>query len=308
MGSEAQGRPGVLLVGAAILDVMVLSARMDFSVRDSAPSEDIHISYGGDALNEAAVLAHLGKKVYLNTILGKDREGDMIEAHCQERGIELTGSCRREGLQTGINVVLVGEEGERHFLTNTNGSLRKLTLADVVETFPPDVGILSFASIFVFPDMGDPQMACVFRRAKEQGLLVCADMTKRKRGERIQDIRQSLAYVDYLLPNEEEAYLVTGADCPEEAARLLQEAGASHVVVKCGKKGCYVLDKGEGFYVPPASPVEAVDTTGAGDSFAGGFLYGLSEGWPIHRCAEFANACGAKAVTCVGAATWCDYD
>ena len=60
-----------------------------------------------------------------------------------------------------------------------------------------------------------------------------------------------------------------------------------------------------GYYVPAVPGVQCIDTTGAGDSFAAGFVYGISEGWEIRRCAEFANQCGAKAVAQVGATTWC---
>lgn len=296
----------ILLIGASIMDVLVTPAGPEVFSDGSYPAEDIRMTFGGDALNEAIVLASLGKKVYLNTILGNDRGGNFIHDHCNKKGIELIGNFQREELQTGINVVLVTKDGERNFLTNKNGSLRKLTLDDVVKPFPLDVGILCFASIFVYPEMKDKEMAEIFKRAKAQGITVCADMTKRKNGESVDDIREALSYVDYLMPNEEEAYLVTGASTPEQAADTFHHAGVKNVVIKCGKKGCYVLADGEGFYVPVAWQVTCVDTTGAGDSFAGGFLYGLSEGWDIKKCAEFANECGARAVAQIGATSWCE--
>ena len=147
-------------------------------------------------------------------------------------------------------------------------------------------------------------MASIFSQAKAQGIIVCADMTKRKNGETVEDIAAALQYVDYLIPNEEEAYLVTGADTPETAAFILKQAGVKNIIIKCGKRGCYVLGD-TGFYVPAVSDAVCVDTTGAGDSFAAGFVYGISEGWDLHRCAEFANSCGAKAIARVGATSWC---
>lgn len=296
----------ILLIGASIMDVVVTPAGPEVFTEGSYPAEDIRMTFGGDALNEATVLASLGKNVYLNTILGNDRGGNLIRNHCDEKGIELVGNFQREGLQTGINIVLVTENGERNFLTNKNGSLRKLVLGDIADPFPQDVEILSFASIFVYPEMKDKEMAEIFKRAKAQGITVCADMTKRKNGETVEDIREALSYADYLMPNEEEAYLVTGVDTPERAAQILHCAGVKNVVIKCGKKGCYVLSDGEGFYVPAVPQVNCIDTTGAGDSFAGGFLYGLSEGWDVKKCAEFANQCGARAVAQIGATSWCE--
>ena len=114
----------------------------------------------------------------------------------------------------------------------------------------------------------------------------------------------ALSYVDYLFPNEEEAMLLTGRDTAEEAAESLWETGVKHVVIKCGRKGCYIRSKALSAWFPAVSGVECVDTTGAGDSFAAGFVYGLSEGKSLKECAEFANACGAEAVQSVGAAEW----
>ena len=296
----------ILIAGAAILDILVSPAEPEVFRTGSYPAEEIKMTFGGDALNEAIVLASLGKQVYLNTILGSDAEGHMIQKHCAKRGIELPFTCRKDDMQTGINIVLVQKNGERHFLTNKNGSLRKLTKEDVLSFMPKDAKIFCFASIFVFPDIKNAEMTEIFKSAKEKGMLVCADMTKRKQGETVSDIGDALRYVDYLMPNEEESYLITGAHTPEESARILYDAGVSHVIIKCGKKGCYIYDKDGGRYVPAVEGIVPVDTTGAGDSFAAGFVYGLSEGWPIEQCAEFANECGAKAVMKIGAASWCE--
>lgn len=268
-------------------------------------AEKIQMGFGGDALNESIVLASLGKKVYLNTVLGTDSEGDMIRQKCNKLEIELAKNCQKEEMQTGINVVLVQGNGERHFLTNKNGSLRKLAKKDICMPFPEDIQILCLASMFVSPELTVMDMAEIFRQAKAQGIIVCADMTKRKNGETENDIAEALAYVDYLIPNEEEACLLTGTHTPEDAAAALKNAGAKSVVIKCGKRGCYVLENEEGYYAPAIEGVTCVDTTGAGDSFVAGFLYGVSEGWETKACAEFANHCGARAVSQVGATSWC---
>jgi len=205
--------------------------------------------------------------------------------------------------------VLVQENGERSFLTNRNGSLRKLSAQDIAFPFPEETGILCYASIFVSPQMKHDALANVLREAKTQGILTFADMTKCKNGETVEEIREVLENLDYLIPNEEEAYLVTRANTPEEAAEIFQRAGVKNVIIKCGKKGCYVLGaeaQMTGYYVPAVEGVRCVDTTGAGDSFSAGFIYGISEGWSLKECAVFANQCGAKAVSEIGATAWCE--
>lgn len=295
----------IVIIGAAILDILVSPASPEVFTIGSSPAEDISLSFGGDALNEATVLASLGKHVCLETIIGNDPEGTLIRNHCWEQGIELPEHAVRDGLKTGINVVLVQEDGERSFLTNRNGSLRKLRLQDISREFPTETKILCFASIFVFPEIGNVELAEIFRAAKEQNIIVCADMTKRKNGETAEDMREALSYIDYLIPNEEEACLLTGKSTAEEAAEVLREVGSKNVIIKCGKRGCYISSGEERRYIAPEEAVKPVDTTGAGDSFTAGFLYGLSEGWTLEECAGFANKCGAQAVQSIGAATWC---
>ncbi len=297
-------RPAVVLVGAAILDVLVRPAGPEVFRSGSMPVEEIALTVGGDALNEATVLARLGADVRLQTVLGADAAGEMVLRHCRRCGIALAERAVRSGLATGVNVVLVQEGGERSFLTNPRGSLRALRLEDLSLTFPPEAGFLSLASIFVSPHLGPPELFTLFHAAKLQGLTVCADLTRPKRGERLEDLREVLPLIDYLLPNDSEAMALTGMDRPEDAAGALWRAGVRCVAVKCGARGCYLLEDGRGAWVPAVPDAVCRDTTGAGDSFAAGFLYALTRGRPAAECARFANACGARAVASTGAVRW----
>lgn len=294
----------IIIIGAAIVDVLVRPASEEVFHTGSYGAEDIRMSVGADALNEATVLARLGKRVRLVTVLGNDRTGAYIIRHCEEEGIELSEGSLRNDLVTGINVVLVEEDGRRNFLTNDRGSLRKLCLGDIHMPFPESAKIVCFASIFVFPGIGAKELRTVFAQAKKQNKIVCADMTKCKNGETAEEMAEAFAYIDYLLPNDEEAMLLTGKETASEAADVLLHAGAGNVIIKCGKAGCLVKNQEESYMVPAKAGVKCVDTTGAGDSFAAGFLYALSEGRTLRECAEYANECGARAVGVMGATEW----
>jgi len=294
----------VEIIGAAIVDVLVSPANEAVFRTGSAPCERIVMTYGGDALNEATVLRGLGAPVRLVTVLGSDDAGEAVRRRMERVGLDLEGVQVREELSTSVNVVLVKENGERSFLTCPTASQRRLRLADITMPFPADIDILCLASIFVFPQLKTPELAAIFRQAKEQGITVCADMTKRKNGETVADMAPALRYVDYLFPNEEEAMLLTGGKDAVQAARMLSQAGVGTVVVKCGSRGCFIKRGEEEFTVPAVEGVRCVDTTGAGDSFVGGFLYGLANDLPLRECAVQANLCGARAVEKVGATTW----
>lgn len=294
----------IVIIGAAIIDVLVHPADPDVFTTGSFPADEIRLATGGDALNEATVLAGLGKKVRLETVLGADRAGDFIRGHCRETGIDLAEDCVRNEISTGVNVVLVDRTGARHFLTDPKSTLRALTVSDIHMPFPDSAEIVCFASIFVSPKIGPGELEQIFSAAKRQGKIVCADMTKRKRNETAADLACALRYVDYLFPNDEEAMLLTGKSEVEEAARELKEAGAGTVVVKCGSRGCYMFRDSGGVWIPAVRGVKCIDTTGAGDSFTAGFISALSEGKHPEECAVFANECGARAVAVVGATEW----
>ncbi len=294
----------IVIIGAAIIDILVRPAEAKVFEVGSYPAEEIHMTVGGDALNEATILTKHGKSVRLETVLGNDEAGNYVCLHCERYGIELPEDVTRDSYITGINVVLVQESGERNFLTNRNGSLRKLRFSDIHMPFPKETKIICFASIFVFPEIGAKELEIIFANAKKQNKILCADMTKRKGNETIDEFSSALKYVDYLIPNAEEAMLLTGEATVEKAAERLWESGVKHVVVKSGKKGCYLRSAQESVWIPACKCEACVDTTGAGDSFVAGFIYALSEGKEFKICASYANQCGARAVEVIGATEW----
>ena len=294
----------ILLMGASIIDIIVRPASPDVFETGSSPAEAIMMSVGADALNEATILAKMGKQVYLETVIGDDEAGRYIINHCKKNGIRISVEAVREEYATGINVVLVQENGERNFLTNKNGTLRKLRLEDIRMPFPECVKIVCFASIFVFPYIGVEELRIIFSQAKAQGKIVCADMTKCKNGETVEDMAAALSYVDYLFPNCEEALLLTGQKTVETAAEKLKAAGVDTVIIKAGNRGCYIRNDRYSQWIPAIGNVTCIDTTGAGDSFVAGFICALFEGMELLECVQYANECGAKSVQSVGATTW----
>lgn len=132
------------------------------------------MTVGGDALNEATILAKHGKSVYLETVLGNDDVGKYLCSHYARHGIELSEAVVKASYMTGINVVLVQKNGERNFLTNRNGSLRKLMISDINMPFPEETKIVCFASVFVCLEIRVKELEIIFRKCKEAAEdLVC---------------------------------------------------------------------------------------------------------------------------------------
>ncbi|MGN1013818.1 MAG: carbohydrate kinase family protein [Butyricicoccus sp.] len=292
----------IAVFGAGIIDVPVVHADPTVFTRHSTPVDYIGMTTGGDALNEATVLAHLGRSVRLISHWGCDAAGDYLIRHCSGCGIDTQYVHRDPSLDTGVNIVLVDEDGQRRFYSNRNGSLRKLVAAD----FHPDcldgVRLFSLASIFVFPLISIQECASMVHTARSKGICTCADFVLPKQGETIDDLRPLMCELDYIFANEVEAQTITGQTDPRAMADAFLRAGASHAIIKLGADGCLVASS-DGSYLPvPACPnTNCVDTTGAGDNFAAGFQHALLSGASLEDCAYFANACAAVSVETVGA-------
>ncbi len=293
----------VVIAGAAIIDIPVVPADASVFTRISTPAGRIILTSGGDAMNEALVLSRLGKRVRLVTRIGCDDAGAYLRRTCDSSGIDTRHFREIDGLDTGVNVVLVDHSGERRFFTNPHGSLRALEMGDITQDALEGAKIFCFASIFVFPLIGPAELEQLFRSVRERGLITCADMTLPKHGETLADLAPALRYLDYFFANLAEAQQITGMASPSAVADALLDTGARHVIIKLGANGCLIADKTGQRHIPACPAANCIDTTGAGDNFAAGFLSALLDGRSFEGCAQYANACASVSVETVGAST-----
>ena len=298
-----KNKPEVVIIGAAIVDLPLRPVGREVFDTVSYPIDQIAMTVGGDAINEATIITRLGHSVRLVSCIGNDVAGNFILDHCRANGID-TGFLRvREDMTTSINVGLVGQDGERVFITNRNGSLWKFAFSDIDLSCLEEGAVLSFASIFNNPLLDNQSMVQIFRRAKERGMVICADMVKCRLGETLEDIREALSYVDYFFPNYDEARELTGKDDLDEIADTFLGCGVKAVVIKIGKRGALIRSAQERLLVPAYNRANCIDTTGAGDNFASGFITALLEGKTLRQCGAFANAVASVSVESVGATT-----
>ena len=293
----------VVCVGSSVVDIPLQP--VDKTVFDtvSYPVENISMRVGGDALNESIILSRLGAKVALVTAVGPDSAGSFIAETARSEGVNVDGVTVKEGMTTSLNVGLIRPDGERTFITNRNGSLWTTREEDIAAVPIPDAKILAFGSIFNNPLLGGEWLASLFRAAKEAGLIVCADMVPSRIGQTLDDISEALSYLDYFLPNAEEAIDLTGASDEYEAADILLSKGVGTVVLKLGRRGCLVRTAKSQAIVPAfvRDDLQSIDTTGAGDNFAAGFIRALIDDKTVDECAVFANGVAAISVGGLGA-------
>ena len=293
----------VICLGAAIVDIPLQPVSRDIFDIESYPVDRIAMTVGGDAMNEATIISRLGHKTGIISCVGNDAAGNFILDSCAKDRIDYEGIRVDKTIDTSMNVGLVTADGERTFVTNRNGSLWKTNIEHVDFEKMKQAKILSLASIFNNPLLDGKTLVTIFKEAKKEGMTICADMIKPRLGETLDDIREALSYVDYFFPNFDEACLMTGKTEVEDVAQVLFDCGVKNVIVKIGKRGCYIQNADGCMIVPAAKGITAIDTIGAGDNFASGFISALLDGKDIRECGVYANCTAAVSVQYVGATT-----
>lgn len=291
----------VLCIGQMGADILVRPVPQDLFTIDSNHVEPIVLWTGGDAQNQAVVLSKLDMQVALVGKIGQDFWGDFMLRIAQERGVCTEHVVRDTALPSATSVVLIQADGQRNFLHH-GGSSDTLCLKDIDLSLVKQAHMLSFGSLFSMPGLMDGGFAALAQAAREAGTPVCADTAQVPRGVTMADIAPILSQLDYFLPSYEEASVLAQCTDPAAIAAALKTVCPGVVVVKHGADGCYVNDGTQAFHVP-AFAVEAIDTTGAGDNFVGGFLCAVLQGLDLPSCVQYACATGAISVQSVGTTT-----
>ena len=290
---------GVLCTGNMLVDVLVHPVDLPEGWSGTALVESIEQSLGGNGANAAYTIGRLGVPVRLVGMVGRDAFGEVVLAKLASAGVDTSG-IRRSAAPTATTVVLVNGRGDRRFLHRLGSSGEMYLEPDAFEReIQPGMSHYHLATPFTLPRMRAvyPEL---LRRARARGLATSLDTQWDSQGKWMSELAACLPLVDVLFANEDEARMLTGSTDPVKVAAALRNCGASTIVLKRGAEGCAVFSDREAFHVP-AFPVTAVDTTGAGDCFAGAWLAATCRGLGPREAARVANAVGALVVQTLGA-------
>ena len=260
------------------------------------------LSLGGSAANTIRAMARLGTSVGFIGKVGLDSTGDFFEQALENlgiapvifRGTEPSGRC----------LALVSPDGERTMVTYLGAAL-EMKAAEILPEIFKDYDCLYVEGYLV---QDHELITRAMHLAKEAGLIVCLDMASYNivSAEKAFFTQLINKYVDVVFANEQEAEAFTGMKASEainEIAKL-----CSIAIVKERKEGTHIRKGTEYIHVNAPDVEEVIDTTGAGDFFAAGFLYGLAMGQSLERCAQIGTLLAGEVIQVVGteleATTW----
>ncbi|MAU12541.1 MAG: hypothetical protein CL607_22155 [Anaerolineaceae bacterium] len=254
---------------------------------------------GSSSAITAARLAALGADVDFAGVVGNDDLGTFVLDQLQGFGVNVA-NVQRVDVPTGVTIALTYSH-DRALLTFP-GTIEAYDGSDLTTQQLSHYDHLHVGSYFLQKGL-QPYLARIFKLAQEQGVTTSLDLGWDPNNTWLRNpyLLSVLRFTDYFVPNEDEVNALTdGSKQPQQLAQHVKGT----LIVKHGSQGAATYDKFRKCLSVPTYPVEVVDTTGAGDAFNAGLLYGrIVEDLPLEQAMQFAAACGAQAVTQVGGAT-----
>jgi ribokinase len=251
---------------------------------------------GGSAANTIVGLARLGCKVGFIGKVAKDREGKMLLEDFRRESVNTRGIiCAKIG-RSGVVMGFVDEKGERALYVDP-GVNDTISIEEIDMEYARQTRFLHLTS-FVGEKSFETQKKLV--EALPADVKVSLDPGELYACKGVNTLSPILKRCFVVMPNSRELAFLTGKEDYKEGAKALLGLGVKMVAVKLGSQGCYVTDGLESHHIK-AFKVGVVDTTGAGDAFCAGFLYGLLSDKSLNECGRLGNFVASRCIMKMGA-------
>jgi sugar/nucleoside kinase (ribokinase family) len=284
----------VVVVGELNIDLVLWEVPMPEYEKEML-AKDMRFAMGSSSAITAHNLSAIGSKVGFIGKAGEDTFGYFMIGGLQKGGVDTSGIIQDLELKTGATIVLANPP--KKALLTYMGAMADLTIDDINWDYVAKARHLHLGCFFlqtgIRKDVGK-----LFARAKDMGLTTSMDTNWDPDDQWGEDLMQALKYTDIFFPNDDEALRIARIENLDDAIEKLQSM-VNVLAVKKGKAGATVCVDGKR-YTHEGFDAEAVETTGAGDSFNAGFLHKFLQGADWETCLRWGNACGAIAVTALG--------
>jgi len=251
---------------------------------------------GGSAANTIVGLARLGLKTGFIGKVAEDREGELLLNDFKNEKVDTSGIIVSRKGRSGVVMGYVDEKGERALYVDP-GVNDWLEIKEINLDYAGNTEFLHLTS-FVREKPFKAQKELINQLSDVKISFDPGALYARKS---LTSLKPIIKRSFVMLPNAKEVKLLTGQNY-EEGSKSLTREGVSIVAVKLGNRGCYITNGKESHLVEPYK-VKLVDTTGAGDAFCAGFLYGLIKGRDLYQCGKLGNFVAARCISKMGART-----
>lgn len=294
-GPQVSSAPAVLAVGELNVDVVMTGLASTPRLGRELIASKLNVTLGSATAIFACQVRKLGHPVTFVSRVGRDDFGALCVRELERLGIDVR-SVRvsgRAGTGVTLSLPLRGDRAQVTYL----GAIAELAERDLPRDLYQGQRHLHLTSLELQRRLR-PSFARLLQKARAQGLTTSLDPNSDLRGPLRLEVAKLMPHVDLLFLNEREAHDLTGKRRHEQALSLLSSK-VRGVVIKLGAAGAVGVLDGE-LAEAKAPSVAAIDTTGAGDSFAGGFVSAFLRGAGLSDCLRVGNACGAASTRALG--------
>ena len=262
-------------------------------------AESVSLVIGGAIVNSAIVLDRLGQRTSLLACVGSDVWAEQAAAALAQTSINQAYLCVKPDYSTGLVFLIVTPDGERTMYC-CRGANAHLDIEDIKEEAFKNASMLHISGYALVESPQKDAAGRAGELAKKYHVPICLDTGLEPAILNPEGLRRLLPDLAICITGLKETVELFNLSEPEEAADHLLATGIQLVAIKLGQKGCFVANAQEGYFCPSFN-VEAVDTTGAGDSFTAGLIYAWMKGMNLPASAILGSALGALAAAVYGA-------
>ena len=282
------------ILGIFVADISFSGDKIP-TIGETILGDSYNIGPGGKGCNQAIAVSRLGGEVNFISKLGNDEYGKLAISKLKKDNIDTSNIIISDKHKTGVAGIHVDRNTGKNSITVVRGAASSLTIKEI------NTDLIAKSKIFLtqLEVPLDVTLHCL-KISKEQGLINILNPAPA-----CELSRDFFELVDYFTPNEFEAEFYTGIkindkDDAKESAKKLIKMGIKNVIITLGEKGLFYTNGKDEIYIE-ATRVKAIDTTGAGDAFNGGFSFALLKEKKIKECLEFANKVAGLSTTKLGA-------
>ena len=289
----------IVSMGVHILDVLGRHVSEIPPGQGISLIDEIRITAAGTAAGTSVDLAKLGCSVTAVGAVGNDEMGNILIGILNRYGVNTKYLARKDGVQTSGSILPIRPNGERPAL-HVMGSNAVFSFEDVPLEVVAQADFVHIGGFYLMPKFDGPDTVKALQCAKQSGAITTMDILGVRQENMAEKILPCMPYLDYFMPNLEEAGMITGLSDPDQMCQYFLDAGAKNVVLKMGERGSLILSASGQRVRVPAYKVKLVDTTGCGDAWSAGFIAGLSHHMSLTKAAQLGSACGSLVASGLG--------
>jgi sugar/nucleoside kinase (ribokinase family) len=255
---------------------------------------------GGCAANVAIDLIKQNLSVEVAGCLGKDASSRVVLSSLEEYGIGGSRIVYSDTLPTSKTVILLVAGQDRRYI-HSFGANAGFTVSAIDREWVRSLQVFYLGGLFAMPGIQVPELLDLLAFCRQHGVTSVVDVVIAQNAAVSKDLVAPLVkLVDYFLPNEDEAFYMTGQTDPRQQLRTFQQWGANTVVITRGKQGAMAA-RGSAYWQSGIYEMkDVVDPSGCGDAFAAGLVAGIVQGWEMPDNLRYASALGASAIRALG--------